>query len=138
VFLLHQVTDDLVVEIWHRFPLKTRENRDILDVLCVMSLGLLLLSFNSVQMPALCNVMDKRCPVYFDSLHEVLLLLRLQCQLDEELLEFFVAVVDAKLLKAEHKERYGGAVMVPITVLMDDLDHDRSSPHLFTWKTSNP
>ena len=39
--------------------------------------------------------------VYFNPLHLVLLLFGLKSQLNEELLKFLIAVVDAKLLKTE-------------------------------------
>jgi len=39
----------------------------------------------------------------FNALPPILLLLRLQCQLNEELLKLFIAEVDAELFKTENK-----------------------------------
>jgi hypothetical protein len=39
----------------------------------------------------------------FNALPAILLLLRLQCQLNEELLKLFIAEVDAELFKTENK-----------------------------------
>lgn len=52
------------------------------------------------------NIQQQNLQPYFDPFHLILFLLRLERQLDEELLQFLIAVVDAKLLKAETDECY--------------------------------
>lgn len=93
-FFLHQITDDLVVEIWHRFPLRAKTRAAWVDQTFMYMSWLR-------KIVSLCELLG----LYLNPLRLVLLLFWFEGQLDEKLLQLLIAEVDAKLFEAETKNR---------------------------------